>query len=260
MATLRIATINVHSFRRPRSTSRNVSELAAILSPFNLDVIAVQEMQENDEWRDFSQRLCLPFSAYGPPKRTFCNGIISRYPIACSSIQQITFFCNGGNRSMLQFCLEGIENLTFAVTHLDHRNEDDRIKQIQEFNPHKENIDIVIGDMNALTREDYSDTYYRDIVVGKRQTAGWEKPRFDLTHLITHQWNYQDAFRTMNSTLKDEQVATCPYGTRIDYIYTHPRMNDYWKLNECSIIDTKGETDHHAVFAEFKQITKDKID
>ncbi|CAF4072687.1 unnamed protein product [Adineta steineri] len=108
--------------------------------------------------------------------------------------------------------------------------------------------------MNALTREDYSDNYYQDIVVAKRKKSNWETPHFDLTQLITHEWNYQDAFKTINPTFQDEQIATCSYGTRIDYIYIHPRINNHWSLTSCSIIDTKGATDHNIVFAEFKQL------
>jgi exonuclease III len=111
-----------------------------------------------------------------------------------------------------------IQNRLFAVTHLDHLDEDNRLKQIKEFNPYQLNIDILMGDINALTRDDYSQFYYRDIVAGKRQQSGWEKPRFDLTKLIRDKWNYQDAFKLINPQLKDEQVATCDYGTRIDYI------------------------------------------
>ncbi|CAF5147233.1 unnamed protein product, partial [Rotaria sp. Silwood1] len=54
-------------------------------------------------------------------------------------------------------------------------------------------------------------------------------------------------------TLKNEQVSTCSYGTRIDYIYLRPRNDDQWILTKCSIIDTQGVTDHNAVFAEFEQ-------
>ncbi|CAF1390541.1 unnamed protein product [Adineta steineri] len=157
---------------------------------------------------------------------------------------------------MLRCCLNGIDNVTFAVTHLDYIDEDDRIKQMKEFNPYQQNIDIIMGDMNALTREDYSDDYYRDIIVDKREKSCWESPRFDLTRLITDDWNYQDAFKKLNPTLNSEQIITCRYGTRIDYIYTHPRLNDHWHLTKCSIIDTKGATDHNAVFAEFTQVSK----
>ncbi|CAF5017230.1 unnamed protein product [Rotaria sp. Silwood1] len=201
MTTFRLATINVHSFERSPSMSSNISELISILEPFNLDIIAVQEIQNNDKWKEFSRRLSLSFSVYGPSNGTFCNGIASRYPIRYA-----------------------IENVTFAVIHLDYLDEDDRLKQIKEFNPYEHNIDILMGDMNALTREDYSDDYYRNIVVERREKSNWEKPHFDLTQLITYEWNYQDAFKKINPTLKNEQVATCPYGTRIDYIYIHPRI------------------------------------
>ncbi|CAF1312120.1 unnamed protein product [Rotaria sordida] len=200
MTTFRLATTNVHSFHRPSSISSNTSELILILEPFNLDIIAVQEMQNNDKWKEFSQHLSLPFSVYGPSNATSCNGITSRYPIRCYSVEKTSFHCNGGFRSILQCCLDTIENVTFAVTHLDYLDEDDRLKQIKEFNSYEHNIDILMGDMNALTREDYSDDYY-------------QKPRFDLTQLITHEWNYQDAFKKINPTLKNEQVATCPHGT-----------------------------------------------
>ncbi|CAF0849712.1 unnamed protein product [Adineta steineri] len=254
MTTLRLAAINVHSFCKPLYVSNNISELISILQPLNLDVIAVQEMQNNDKWKEFCQRLSLPYSAYGPEDGAFCNGIASRYAIHSYSVQKTNFFCKGGVRSILQCCLDGVENLTFAITHLDHLDEDTRIQQIKQFNPYEHNVDILIGDMNALTREDYSDNYYQDIVVAKRKKSNWETPHFDLTQLITHEWNYQDAFKTINPTFKDEQIATCAYGTRIDYIYIHPRINNHWNLTSCSIIDTKGATDHNVVFAEFKQI------
>jgi endonuclease/exonuclease/phosphatase family metal-dependent hydrolase len=241
MTTFRLATINVHSFRKPSDYKRNISELVSILEPLNLDLIAVQEIQNKDQWEEFSGRLSLPHSASGSCNGySFGNGIASRYPIKSYSHQETTFHCEGGNRSILQCSLDDVENLSFAVTHLDHLDEDVRLKQINEFKPHKKNIDILMGDMNALTREDYSNEYYQNIVAGKRERSKWEKPRFDLTELITHQWDYQDALKLINPQIKDEQIATCDYGTRIDYIYVHPRVNDQWTLTQCSIIDTKG--------------------
>ncbi|CAF1296355.1 unnamed protein product, partial [Adineta steineri] len=120
-----------------------------------------------------------------------------------------------GTRGLLQCCLDGFDNLTFAVTHLDHIEEDVRLEQIQYFKPYEQNIDILMGDMNSLTRNDYSDDYYRNIVA-------------------------------------DEQIVTRVYGTRVDYIFVHPRVNERWNLTECSIIDTKGVNDHNGVLTEFK--------
>jgi endonuclease/exonuclease/phosphatase family metal-dependent hydrolase len=254
--TFRLATINVHAFESGSTLRNNVNDLVEILKPLNLDLLAIEEVYNDESWPKFCQLLSLPYfifdTSYG---RFHGNGIASRYPIRFWSSQQASFTCRGGKRSLLQCSLDGdhpfVRDRIFAVTHLDHLDENNRLKQIKEFKPHKQNIDILIGDMNALTRDDYSDDYCQNIVVGKREESGWEKPRFDLTKLITDEWGYQDALKLINPQLKDEQVVTCDYGTRIDYIYVHPRVNDQWILTKCHIIDTKGATDHNAVLAEF---------
>jgi endonuclease/exonuclease/phosphatase family metal-dependent hydrolase len=261
MTTFRLATINVHSFQGRLTSRNNVDDLVTILNPLNLDLLAAEEVYNDENWSNFCENLSLKSFIFDATYGEYHgNGIASRYPIQSFSSQRQSFSCQGGTRSLLQCYLDGdhpfIQNRLFAVTHLDHLNEDDRLKQIKEFNPHKRNIDILLGDMNALTREDYSDDYYRDIVVGRREKSRWEKPRFDLTKLITNEWNYQDAFKLINPQLKDEEVVTCDYGTRIDYIYVHPRVNDQWSLNKCQIIDTKRATDHNIVFAEFIEKTK----
>jgi endonuclease/exonuclease/phosphatase family metal-dependent hydrolase len=256
MSTLRLATLNVHSFRSTSNYDSNISELVSILEPFNLDLIAVQEIQNNDKWTKFCSRLGLSHSIYGKCNGdSFGNGIASRYPIL-SHTNQISFACPGERRSLLQCRLDNdhplIQNRIFAVTHLDHLDEGDRLEQLKEFNPYKENIDILMGDMNALTKDDYSDDYYQNAIVKIREQNRWEKPRFDLTKLITDEWGYQDAFKLINPEKQNEEVATCDYRTRIDYIYVHLRINDQWKLTKCSIIDTKKATDHMGVFAEFE--------
>ena len=258
----RIATINVHGFvsGSSRGLKNNVNDLVSILNPLQLDLVAVEEVLNDSNWNEFCEKLSLKdiiFDAtYGDDHG---NGFASRYPIKSWSSQRSSFACSGGRRGIIQCSLQidhpFISNRLFGVTHLDHRNEDDRLKQIKEFEPHKNQIDILFGDMNALTREDYSDHYYREEIVLKREKSSWEKPRFDLTRLITEEWGYQDAFTKLNPTLKDEQVVTCDYGTRIDYIYIHPRLNEQWKLSKCEIIDTKGATDHNAVFAQFQFMT-----
>ncbi|CAF1426057.1 unnamed protein product [Adineta steineri] len=256
--TFRLVTINVHSFNSAVGHNNNVNELVSILKPLDLDLLAVEEVENGDNWIKFCHDLSLKYfkfdATYG---KYHGNGIASRYPIINASTRPIDFRCSGGKRSILQFGLDGdhpfVINRLFAVTHLDHLDEDDRLAQIQYFKPHKQNIDILIGDMNALTRDDYSDDYYTNIVAGKRETYGWEKPRFDLTRLITQEWHYQDALKLLHPTLKDEQLVTCAYGTRIDYIYLRPRRDDQWKLSKCSIINTQPATDHNAIFAEFEK-------
>ncbi|CAF1468818.1 unnamed protein product [Adineta steineri] len=222
MSTLRLATINVHSFRNPKNYDSNVIDLVSILQPLNLDLIATEEIQNNNHWTNFCRNLGFENFIHGQCGQDyFANGIASRHPIKFHSNQSDSFSYSGGTRALLQCRLDGFDNLTFGVIHLDHFAEDPRLEQIEYFKPHKQNIDILMGDMNALTRDDYSDDYF-------------------------------NAFKLKNPKIKDEQLATCAYGTRIDYIFVHPRINERWNLTECSIIDTKGVTDHNGVLAEFK--------
>ena len=253
LRTFRLATINVHTFRRPSNREINIESLVKILKPFDLNFIAVQEVHNKYRWKKFSQDLSLPHSAYGTYSDNIAhNAIASTYPITSFANQPSTLLCQGGTRYFLQCSLDGFDDLIFGTTHLDHMDEENRLIQMKEFDPKKQNVDILMGDMNALTREDYSDQYYQKKVVETRETFRWEKPRFDLTKLITEEWGYRDAFRSFNSQLKDKEVSTCRYGTRIDYIYIHPRISNRCKLTRCEILDTKAATDHSIVFAELE--------
>jgi endonuclease/exonuclease/phosphatase family metal-dependent hydrolase len=258
MTTFRIATINVHSFNDPLTYKNNIEKLVLILKPYHLDLIAVQEIADDNDWSIFCERLSLPHRIFGSSAgKYFGNGIASHYPIKSYSNQQSSLTYQGERRSLLQCCLNGdhsfFKDRIFGVTHLDYINEYNRLKQIEEFNSFIDNIDILMGDMNALTRNDYSDYYYQKNLVKVRENSQWEKPCFDLTEFITDQWNFQDAFKQINPDAKDEQVVTCRYHTRIDYIYLRPRINDSWILKECSIINMENATDHNAVFAVFEQ-------
>ena len=263
MSTFRLATLNVHSFRNPSTYQSNIPGLVSILLPYDLDLIAIQEISGEDRLKKFSSQLSLPNFIYGPAYENFFgNGFASRYPISFYSNEQSNPTITDEQRSLLQCRLDGdhpfIQNRTFAVTHLDHRDEDLRLKQIKQFNPIEHQIDVLLGDMNALTRNDYSDQFYHEQILSVRQRHFWEEPRFDLTTLLTEEWDYQDAFKQFNPDKKDEELSTCRYQTRIDYIYLHPRVNDQWILTRCEILDTQGLTDHHAVLAEFQ--SKDSID
>ncbi|CAF0792719.1 unnamed protein product [Rotaria sordida] len=257
----RIGTVNVHSFRHPETSKSNAKELASILGPLNLDVLAVEEAMNDYDWKLLCNDLSLTHSVFGASHGvSYGNAIASRHPIVEHFKQKSKIDADGGYRAMLRCRFGGyhpfVQNRRFAVTHLDHLNEDDRLTQIKEFSPHNHDINVLFGDMNALTQNDYSDKYFGEIVAGKREKAGWEIPRFELTQLLTNTWSFQDAFRDVNPKLKDEQVATCPYGTRIDYIFLHPLSKDEWLLKECFIVDTYQATDHHAVVATFEHKSK----
>ena len=255
--TFRLATINVHSFVNPWTGQSNVEQLASILASLKLDLIAIEEAARGTHLRALQEHLSLPYSIFGSSyTSTHGNAVLSRYPFASEDNHTSDHRCRGGTRAMLNFLLDSdhpfVQNRHFAVTHLDHLDESDRVVQMTSFAPHRRNTNILLGDMNAITREDYSDDYLERIVRGKRQAARLESPRFELTRLLTNSFGFQDAFRQANHQLKDERVATCPYGTRIDYIFFRPLTDDQWKLKDCSIVDTQRVTDHQAVMATFE--------
>lgn len=259
--TFRIATINVHGFINPRTNRNNAYDLASLLEPHKIDLLAIEEARNDESLKAFQEKLSLTNVIFG---RSYTssdgNAVLSRYAFAEHHNQISDHHCRGGTRAMIQFQLQGdhpfIQNRKFAVTHLDHINEDDRVVQMTTFGPHRHNIHVLMGDMNAVTREDYSDRYYQDVVYQKRQQARWELPRFNLTRMITDSYGYRDAFREANPQLKDEQVATCPYGTRIDYIFYRPIEHDHWSVRQCVLLDTLRFTDHRAVLAEFEASSK----
>jgi endonuclease/exonuclease/phosphatase family metal-dependent hydrolase len=59
MATFRLATINVHSFHNRIEHRENINDLVAILNPLDLDLIAVQEVVNDENWLHFCKLLSL---------------------------------------------------------------------------------------------------------------------------------------------------------------------------------------------------------
>ncbi|UJR09654.1 hypothetical protein I4U23_013888 [Adineta vaga] len=263
-ARFRIGTVNVHSFRSPFSRKSNAKVLASILAPYNLDLLAVEEMRHDNNWTILHEQLSLNYTAVGlSGGLSFGNAIASRYPIIEQYNQVTQQYYTGGSRAILRCRLDGdhpfVHNRTFAVTHLDHFDEDDRLLQMKEFSLDKHDINILIGDLNALTREDYSNEYLYETIIKKRELSGWEQPRFELIQSLTQTYGFQDSFRQINPQFRDRKVVTCPYGTRIDYILHRPLFNDQWKLVECFIVDTRRSTDHNAVIATFECTSSIKI-
>ena len=65
MATFRIATLNVHGFDDPSTYENNIVRLISILKPLDLDLIAVQEIADDQNWIQFCRELSLPHFIFG---------------------------------------------------------------------------------------------------------------------------------------------------------------------------------------------------
>ncbi|CAF3777292.1 unnamed protein product [Rotaria socialis] len=131
MTTFHLATINVHHFRHSVTYNINIEELVGIHKPYDLAFVVAQEINSFDNWSKFCNLLGLENIVFGASESdSFGNGIGSRYSFKSFSNQPTSFSCFDVVRALLQCRLDDdhsfCKDRTFAVTHLDYRNEDDR--------------------------------------------------------------------------------------------------------------------------------------
>jgi endonuclease/exonuclease/phosphatase family metal-dependent hydrolase len=270
LSQFRIATLNVHFFTDLQGES-NVHRLARVLKPMSLDVLALQEALHTDEpsglapknhyhFKLLSDLLQLPHISFCSTSHEFGNGILSRHPL----------------NSIVKYRTEPVENRYHArgmlavkidneffkdndaklyVTHLDQISEQIRLKQINQFEKFvhgSDGLQLIMGDFNALTFDDYSDDYFNTHIQDVRQQNSWETP----CNLVTNKMKengYHDCWREMNKEATNDRVVTCVYGTRIDYIWKRGELQNGWKINDCRIFSTEDATDHNGVLITFEK-------
>jgi len=116
-----------------------------------------------------------------------------------------------------------------------------------------------LGDFNALSEMDYSSSYLQKITEVRRN-ENWELPKFLVTNRLRER--YIDCFQKLNQNTQipkiDQQISTCRFNTRIDYIWISANLAKCidWEKSSCKILDHK-LSDHNAIFATlyFKQPT-----
>lgn len=122
--------------------------------------------------------------------------------------------------------------VTFAVTHLDHISESQREVQLehilQSLAPSLTRPLVLLGDMNALTRNDYTDDEW-EMIEQNAESKGWAPPSFGCLSALTSN-GLQDAFvqsrgGTLLSSRRDaeaDQITTAHVGhplMRVDYCF-----------------------------------------
>jgi endonuclease/exonuclease/phosphatase family metal-dependent hydrolase len=257
----RAGTLNVHSFEDDGYES-NVERLVTVLQPLNIDVLGLQEVAQNQRKITkgglylLSQALNMPYISFGKGFcNTFGNAFLSRYPITNEQNFQITLGYEAEVRSMLRIVVDHPfikeNNATLYVTHLDHKSEQIRLKQISAMHDElltEHGFHIVLGDFNSLSMNDYSAKYLQKIAQVRAEN-NWEAPHFEVTEFMKEH-HFEDCFQLMNHAKKDEKLISCRFKTRVDYIWMKGKLND-WKLTSCEIISSKNATDHELVLSIF---------
>ena len=265
---LRVGTFNVHGYCS-RTRGDTFDEICDLLREADLDIIGLQEAGKSrlgvlvkklgeDQYR-------LAASGHG-------TAIVTRLGETCESPQglkckerftrcSLSLPSKADNRDKDPVPLEVIN------VHLNHRKEPVRISQFRNIRQaHDESKTplphIWLGDFNALTRSDYSEMQWQEIL-NVRAHNSWELPVSHLTTMITSQQTKQKKDKKLALDLSDSYTAsrrtgplsTCRFGTRIDYIYFNESYLQAagWRLASYLVEETD-LSDHNLVIATFERV------
>eukprot|EP00037_Helgoeca_nana_P024446 m.259593 g.259593 ORF g.259593 m.259593 type:complete len:399 (+) comp26640_c0_seq1:126-1322(+) len=210
-----------------------------------------------------------------------------------------------GGHASLPPALHPAHGIVITVTHLDHVSEPIRLEQIggvlatirqatmqctrgdgdaAEARSSPRLPAILLGDLNALTRTDYTDAAWAQIL-RVRKTNRWELPVSEVTdHLRADGWvdcwaavrpptlvgigdgnrgscnichggggggGDADADGEQRYARAVGPISTCRFDTRIDYVLANAALLEQAAIVACDIVATGDATDHELVVAEF---------
>jgi endonuclease/exonuclease/phosphatase family metal-dependent hydrolase len=182
---LKLVTFNVHGWY-DSAFAFNVPRVITILDKLQPDLVGIQEVQGDAEF--LARKLGSQWKAFfAPVVGNFGNAVVSKL--------NITSMCNykfevgeAEPRGMIGVSLEHPVLKLVLSTHLDHISEDIRLKQLEQLvaviEPHKNTPHIILGDFNALSKDDYSSEYFDRYVYGVRLRNNWELPKFTVTEYL----------------------------------------------------------------------------
>lgn len=174
---------------------------------------------------------------------TFGNALLWKKDLGATHPSRITIKIGDTEaRSFVSItvAVDGIP-LTIYNTHLDDRREETRIQQarillsqLDQSRPH-----IIVGDLNALRRVDYSDAEVTAIAEKRKNAKTREKledPKFELLQEL-EQRHYISSIPF---------AITCEHGTRIDYILLNECAKQQFTTTDARTIPTEA-TDHSMI-------------
>ena len=288
--TLRIATLNVHGWHNEEGGSwQSLLKLLCTREGGPPDVLALQEATKHRvpdlahalgdyhwiAWRNCAILSKLPIGASMP-------GIFSGRGLGASvgsggkhlstSNKQGKHTCQMRHCAGVVTCADGTL-IEIVCLHLDHVREPTRLGQlralVEELNdrPHMPALAqrVLLGDFNALTRSDYSPSEWTQIA-NIRANNAWEAPVSEITDVMVRRptkkaplgLQMHDAWASVHPSKRIGPRSTCRFDTRIDYIFTTPRLAQALVGVECAVAIPHA-SDHNLVIAAFDLATQHKV-
>ncbi|CAD7933492.1 unnamed protein product [Amoebophrya sp. A25] len=165
------------------------------------------------------------------------NLLLSRYPFTeegaesvyleagCTSSQRKT--AEMRSAAVAKIRLSPNAEIRIAATHLDHRFEQSRLMQLDFLlgsafpadveQPPRRCFDVLLGDLNALKKKDYSSEDLKEIAE-VRARSSWESPRFEVTDLLQKS-GWKDSIlgsttRTISSSNQQQRLQEANSNTK----------------------------------------------
>lgn len=185
--------------------NKKISEL---LTEQNADIICLQETEE-EQVKQYVQFLNSKTGDNYDYVYDVHNAIITRLKINDKLVKKIKKEATYYDRGIIKLTLDYNDIPVIVVaTHLDHLSEMVRLKQIEDIQSELHKADILVGDLNSLRFEDYTSDYLYAVEMVRKDNR-----------IETVQNNVINTIESLGFKTTPFKSATCPYGTRIDYIY-----------------------------------------
>ncbi|KAL8160651.1 hypothetical protein V2J09_002188 [Rumex salicifolius] len=235
-----------------------------VLRELDVDILALQDVKADEEKEmkplsELASALGMNYVFAESWAPEYGNAVLSRWPIKRWRVQKI--FDDSDFRNVLKTTIDvpKVGEVNFYSTHLDHLNEDWRMKQINSIIQSNDAPHILVGGLNSLDETDYSQERWTDIVkyyedMGK-PTPKAQVLRFLKNKQYTDAKDFAGECESVVVIAKGQSVqGTCKYGTRVDYILASPSSPYKFVPGSYSVYSSKGTSDHHIVKVDIEKV------
>ncbi|VVA14053.1 PREDICTED: endonuclease [Prunus dulcis] len=228
-----------------------------VLRELDADILALQDVKAEEEkamkpLSDLAAALGMNYVFAESWAPEYGNAILSKWPIKRSKVQKI--FDDTDFRNVLKATIDVPEagEVNFHCTHLDHLDENWRMRQINAIIQSSNEPHILAGGLNSLDESDYSQERWTDIVKYYEE-MGKPRPKVEVMRYLkskqyTDAKDFEGEYESVVMIAKGQSVqGTCKYGTRVDYILASSNSPYKFVPGSYSVFSSKGTSDHHIV-------------
>ncbi|KAL5860317.1 hypothetical protein ACOSQ4_001613 [Xanthoceras sorbifolium] len=242
-------------------SSRTILE---VLRELDADILALQDVKAEEEkamrpLSDLAAALGMNYVFAESWAPEYGNAVLSKWPIKRWKVQKI--FDDTDFRNVLKATIDVPQTgeVNFHCSHLDHLDENWRMKQINSIIQSNDGPHILAGGLNSLDETDYSSERWTDIVKYYEE-MGKPTPKVEVMKFLKNK-QYTDAkdfageYEPVVMIAKGQSVqGTCKYGTRVDYILASPNSPYRFVPGSYSVFSSKGTSDHHIVKVDITKV------